>query len=52
MAPVRGGGRDLLCRVVVETPINLSADQKELLQTFDSGLKESTLPEQPVGLMG
>ncbi|UTW46530.1 molecular chaperone DnaJ [bacterium SCSIO 12696] len=33
VAPVRGGGTgDLLCRVVVETPINLSDEQKDLLR--------------------
>ncbi|MFN2309152.1 MAG: molecular chaperone DnaJ [Gammaproteobacteria bacterium] len=33
--PVRGGPvGDLLCRVMVETPVNLSARQKELLQEF------------------
>ncbi len=33
--PVRGGPTgDLLCRVVVETPVNLTRDQKELLQQF------------------
>ena len=33
--PVRGGATgDLLCRVVVETPVNLTREQKELLQKF------------------
>ena len=33
--PVRGGATgDLLCRVVVETPVNLTRGQKELLQQF------------------
>ncbi|MFZ1327185.1 MAG: molecular chaperone DnaJ [Candidatus Contendobacter sp.] len=33
--PVRGGPTgDLLCRVVVETPVNLTREQKELLQQF------------------
>jgi molecular chaperone DnaJ len=33
--PVRGGAAgDLLCKVVVETPINLTKEQKELLQKF------------------
>lgn len=32
---VRGGGLgDLICRVVVETPVNLTRDQKDLLQQF------------------
>jgi molecular chaperone DnaJ len=39
VAPVRGGATgDLLCRVVLETPVNLSAEQKELLEKFDSSL--------------
>jgi molecular chaperone DnaJ len=38
--PVRGGDRgDLFCRVVVETPVNLSSDQRELLKTFDESLR-------------
>ena len=39
VAPVRGGAQgDLLCRVVVETPVNLSAEQRALLQSFDESL--------------
>lgn len=39
VAPVRGGATgDLLCRVVLETPINLSEDQRELLESFDKSL--------------
>lgn len=39
VAPVRGGGvGDLLCRVVLETPVNLSAKQRELLQGFEDSL--------------
>jgi len=39
VAPVRGGGAgDLLCRVVLETPVNLSAQQREFLETFDKSL--------------
>ncbi|MEY2625065.1 MAG: molecular chaperone DnaJ [Gammaproteobacteria bacterium] len=38
--PVRGGDRgDLFCRVVVETPVNLSNDQRELLKKFDESLR-------------
>lgn len=34
--PVRGGSQgDLICRVVVETPVNLTARQKELLTELD-----------------
>ena len=38
--PVRGGARgDLFCRVVVETPVKLTAEQRELLRNFDESLK-------------
>ena len=34
--PVRGGATgDLFCRVVVETPVDLSAEQKDLLRKFE-----------------
>lgn len=34
--PVRGGGHgDLLCRVIVETPVDLNRKQKDLLREFD-----------------
>ena len=40
--PVRGGSTgDLLCRVVVETPIKLSRKQKDLLRDFQETLDES-----------
>ncbi|MCK9505187.1 MAG: molecular chaperone DnaJ [Porticoccaceae bacterium] len=40
VASVRGGGPgDLLCRVVVETPINLNARQKELLRELHGDLE-------------
>ncbi len=39
--PVRGGGvGDLLCRAVVETPVNLSKKQKELLRELQDSLHE------------
>jgi molecular chaperone DnaJ len=38
--PVRGGGRgDLYCRVMVETPVNLTAEQRELLRKFEESLR-------------
>jgi molecular chaperone DnaJ len=38
--PVRGGGvGDLLCQVVVETPVNLNDKQKELLEQLDESLR-------------
>lgn len=39
VAPVRGGATgDLLCRVVLETPINLNSEQRELLEQFEKSL--------------
>ena len=48
--PVRGGATgDLLCRVVVETPVNLTKEQKELLQkladSMEAGGKQHTPQE-------
>jgi molecular chaperone DnaJ len=41
--PVRGGARgDLFCRVVIETPVHLSAEQKELIRKLDATLKENS----------
>jgi len=38
--PVRGGSRgDLFCRVVVETPVHLSAEQRELVRQLEESLK-------------
>jgi molecular chaperone DnaJ len=38
--PVRGGSRgDLFCRVVVETPVHLSAEQRELVRRLEESLK-------------
>ena len=37
--PARGGEQgDLFCRVVIETPVKLSAEQRELLQQFAASL--------------
>ncbi len=37
--PVRGSGPgDLFCRVEVETPVNLTAEQKRLLEAFNEAL--------------
>ena len=39
--PVRGGAAgDLFCRVVIETPVSLSGEQKELLKKFEASLQE------------
>jgi molecular chaperone DnaJ len=41
--PVRGGAAgDLFCRVVIETPVSLSGDQKELLKKFEASLQEGS----------
>jgi molecular chaperone DnaJ len=38
--PVRGGPQgDLICRVVVETPIKLTEQQRSLLRDLDDSLK-------------
>jgi len=40
--PVRGGlAGDLHCRVVVETPVNLTPQQKELLREFEKSMHKS-----------
>jgi len=40
--PVRGGPTgDLLCRIVVETPVNLTREQKELLEKFAATMEAS-----------
>ncbi len=40
VVPVRGGAAgDLMCRVVVETPVNLSKKQKETLEELKSSIK-------------
>ena len=39
---VRGGGvGDLLCKVVVETPVKLTDKQKQLLEEFKASLGDS-----------
>lgn len=46
--PVRGGARgDLFCRAVVETPVNLSSEQKDLLRKFEDSLKEGSVRHSP-----
>ncbi|MFC4308239.1 molecular chaperone DnaJ [Steroidobacter flavus] len=46
--PVRGGATgDLFCRVVVETPVNLTEHQKELLRAFDASLQDSRRSHSP-----
>lgn len=46
--PVRGGNRgDLFCRVVVETPVSLNAEQRELLRKFDESLRRDGSTHTP-----
>jgi len=46
--PVRGGPTgDLFCRVVVETPVNLSREQKELLRSLEDSLKNDVKRHHP-----
>ena len=51
ISPIRGGSTgDLMCRAVIETPQNLSKEQKELLQNFNtlinSNSKQNPLREE------
>jgi molecular chaperone DnaJ len=46
--PVRGGAvGDLLCRAVIETPINLSKEQKRLLEELRESIQESGSEQSP-----
>jgi molecular chaperone DnaJ len=46
--PVRGGSRgDLFCRVMVETPVRLSTQQRELLKAFDESLRHDGSDHAP-----
>ena len=38
---------DLMCRVTIETPVNLTKRQKELLEEFDKSLKEDKKDHSP-----
>jgi molecular chaperone DnaJ len=45
---VRGGATgDLVCTVVIETPVNLTAKQKELLAAFDDSVRGSKRTHDP-----
>lgn len=45
---VRTGSQgDLLCRVAVETPVNLTKKQKELLEEFQKSLHDDTVEHSP-----
>ena len=46
--PVRGGTTgDLLCKVMVETPVNLTHKQKELLKEFDTTMSKENSNHSP-----
>ncbi len=46
--PVRGGTvGDLLCRIVVETPVSLTREQKELLRKLDASLRSDGNKHSP-----
>ncbi|MGV6859486.1 MAG: molecular chaperone DnaJ [bacterium] len=46
--PVRGGAQgDLHCKVTVETPVNLTPEQKELLESFEASLDKSGKKHSP-----
>lgn len=46
--PVRGGPvGDLICRVKVETPVNLTAEQKDILTKFDASLDDGGKRHSP-----
>ncbi|MCU7923681.1 MAG: molecular chaperone DnaJ [Candidatus Thiodiazotropha sp. (ex Dulcina madagascariensis)] len=46
--PVRGGPMgDLMCRVLVETPVKLTPEQEELLRTFDETMKRGGAKHSP-----
>ncbi len=48
--PVRGGSRgDLFCTVVVETPVNLNGEQRELLKKFEESLQKGGKKHAPRG---
>lgn len=48
VAPVRGGAPgDLMCRVVVETPVNLSKEQKDLVKQLQAGLDSGGVSQSP-----
>jgi molecular chaperone DnaJ len=46
--PVRGGVRgDLFCRVVVETPVHLSAEQRELIRQLEQSIQGNAARHAP-----
>lgn len=48
VTPVRGGSAgDLLCRVIIETPVNLNKRQKEILKEFHDSLEKEDHRQSP-----
>jgi molecular chaperone DnaJ len=46
--PVRGGARgDLFCRVVIETPVKLSAEQREFIKKLEDSLRADSNRHAP-----
>jgi molecular chaperone DnaJ len=46
--PVRGGATgDLFCRVVVETPVNLTEEQRALLRSFEESVQKNGKTHSP-----
>jgi len=46
--PARGGERgDLFCRAAVETPVNLTSAQRDLLNKFDASIREGGAKHAP-----
>ncbi len=46
--PVRGGSTgDLICRIIVETPVKLNAEQKELLEVFGKSMGKAVKKHSP-----
>ena len=45
---MRGGQGHLFCKIVVETPVNLSSEQKEILRKFDELLAKDRKKHSPI----
>jgi molecular chaperone DnaJ len=45
---MRGGAGDLLCTVVVETPVNLNSEQKDMLRQFGDALAKDHKNHSPM----
>jgi molecular chaperone DnaJ len=46
--PVRGGARgDLFCRIVIETPVKLSAEQREFIKKLEDSLRSDAQRHAP-----